>query len=80
MKEIDFEKAFARLEEILEKMNSNQTSLDNAILLYEEADKLIQICQSRLNDAERKIELLTKKRNGQLETDEQNRPLVQEFV
>ncbi len=78
-KETDFETAFARLEEILEKMNSGQTSLDAAILLYEEADKLIHLCQQRLSDAERKIELLTKKRSGELATDDENKPILQEF-
>lgn len=75
----DFETAFTKLEEILEKMNSGQTSLDGAIVLYEEADKLIHLCQKRLNDAERKIELLTKKRNGELATDSENKPTSQEF-
>lgn len=78
-KEPDFESAFARLEEILEKMNSGQTSLDGAIQLYEEADKLIHLCQQRLSDAERKIEMLTKKRSGELATDEENKPILQEF-
>lgn len=78
-KKEDFETAFAKLEEILEKMNSGQTSLDGAITMYEEADKLIHLCQQRLNDAERKIELLTKKRNGEIATDNDNKPLLQTF-
>ena len=32
----------------------------------EEADKLITSCGKRLNDAERKIEMLIKNRNGEL--------------
>jgi len=52
-----FEDAYDRLEEILEKMNAEQVSLDNALSLYEEADQLIGSCQKRLNEAEQKIEI-----------------------
>lgn len=60
-----FEEAYDRLEEILEKMNAEQVSLDDALSLYEEADGLIGSCQKRLNEAEQKIEILLKKREGQ---------------
>jgi len=53
-----FEVAYERLEEILEKMNSEQVSLDVSLALYEEADKLIGTCQKKLQDAEQKIEIL----------------------
>lgn len=62
--EIQFEKALARLEEILEKMNKGGVSLEEALKLYEEADKLIGVCNKRLNEAERKIEVLIKNRTG----------------
>ncbi len=79
-KELNFEKAFTRLEEILEKMNSGKTDLDESITLYEEADTLIHTCHNRLSDAERKIEMLTKKRNGEILADENQKPLVEEFA
>lgn len=62
-----FEKSFARLEEILEKMNSD-VALDESLKLYEEADKLIAQCNKRLVEAETKIEMLIKNREGELET------------
>ena len=77
--ELSFEIAFARLEEILEKMNSGSVSLDESLKLYEEADKLISSCNKRLNDAERKIETLIKNRNGELVLDSNQRPIVQDF-
>ena len=64
--DIPFEKAFTRLEEILERMNSGTISLDESLKLYEEADTLIATCSKRLTDAERKIEILIKNRNGDL--------------
>lgn len=76
---ISFEVAFARLEEILEKMNTGTISLDDSLNLYEEADRLIAICNRRLNEAERKIETLVKNRNGELTLGTDNRPVTQEY-
>lgn len=78
-KEIDFEGAFQRLEKILEKMNSGEVSLDESLKLYEEADKLIVNCGSRLNAAEKKIETLIKKRTGELAVDDQGEPQREDF-
>jgi exodeoxyribonuclease VII small subunit len=75
-----FEAAYSRLEQILEKMNSNTVSLDESIKLYEEADRLIVQCQSRLSEAEQKIEVLIKNRDGTLSTNEQNAPLREAFT
>lgn len=72
--EINFEKSFLRLEEILAKMNSGNVSLDDSLKLYEEADLLIHSCSDRLSKAEKRIERLIKKRNGELDVDEENRP------
>ncbi len=76
---IAFETAFARLEEILEKMNSGTIGLDESLKLYEEADGLIAICSKRLNEAERKIETLVKNRSGELALGADGKPLIQEY-
>ncbi|MBS4165899.1 MULTISPECIES: exodeoxyribonuclease VII small subunit [unclassified Neochlamydia] len=78
-KDLSFEAAFVRLEEILEKMNSGAISLDESLKLYEEADRLISSCQKRLLEAERKIEILVKNRNGEVVLDPDKKPLTQEF-
>lgn len=78
-KEKNFEDAFARLEQILEKMNSHSVPLDESLKLYEEADGLIQFCGKRLHDAERKIETLIKKRNGELEIGASGTPSTEDF-
>jgi exodeoxyribonuclease VII small subunit len=77
--ETSFESAFTRLEEILEKLNSGNVSLDESLKLYEEADKLITHCGRRLNDAERKIEALVKKRDGELSIGEDGQPISEPF-
>jgi exodeoxyribonuclease VII small subunit len=73
----NFEAAFSRLEAILERMNSATISLDESLKLFEEADKLITICNQRLNDADRKIEMLIKTRNGELALGPDLKPLTQ---
>jgi exodeoxyribonuclease VII small subunit len=77
---ISFEAAFTRLEEILERMNTGSISLDDSIKLYEEADKLIVTCSKRLNEAERKIEVLVKNRSGELVLGNDDKPLTQEYT
>lgn len=73
----NFEAAFKRLEAILERMNSNTVSLDESLKLFEEADKLITVCNARLNHAERKIEMLIKTRNGDLTLGTDLKPMTQ---
>lgn len=78
-KEVSFETAFTRLEEILEQMNSASISLDESLKLYEEADKLINTCGTRLNEAERRIETLIKNRSGELAIGSDGKPTTQNF-
>lgn len=66
---LTFEKAFERLEQILEKMNSGKTPLEESLKLFEEAERLMQSCSSRLQSAERKVEMLIKERSGEVATD-----------
>jgi exodeoxyribonuclease VII small subunit len=75
-----FESAYARLEEILEKMNSGSVALEDSLLLYEEADRLINWCTKRLTEAEKKIEILMKNREGELLLDDQGQPQTQPFA
>lgn len=77
---LSFEAAFARLEEILERLNTGTISLDDSLKLYEEADQLIVTCNKRLNDAERRIEILVKNRNGELAIGSDDKPIVQEYA
>ncbi len=80
MSEHSFEQAYARLEQILERMNSGKVPLEEALHLYEEADKLIRSCNERLNNAEKKVEVLMKNRQGDLSLDEQGQPMRQPFM
>lgn len=74
-----FEAAFSRLEEILEKMNAGALSLEESLQLYEEADKLIQTCNKKLTQAESKIEMLIKNREGEVVLTDASTPAKQPF-
>lgn len=76
---INFEKSLERLEEILEKMNTGAVGLDESLKLYEEADTLIKGCSTKLNEAERKIEILIKNRDGNLTIDADGKPGAEPF-
>lgn len=54
-KQISYEKAIERLEEIVEKLNSNEISLDESLLLFEEGTKLTKDCHNMLENAKQKI-------------------------
>jgi len=67
-KKISFEKAMARLEEIVERLESGQASLDETIRLFEEGKKLGQECRRQLSEVEKKIEMIVEKEGGEIET------------
>lgn len=63
----NFEQSFKRLEDILKQLSSGNAELDASLKLYEEADKLIKNCNSKLKSAEQKIEMMVEKREGDVE-------------
>lgn len=75
---LSFEKAFERLEQILEKMNSGKTPLEESLKLFEEAEHLIRTCSSRLTSAEQKIEQLIKNKN-EIAIDAEQNPKTEPF-
>ncbi len=77
--EMNFEHSFKRLETILEKMNSGTITLDESLKLYTEADRLINECMQKLNDAEKTIEVLIKNRSGELVINAEGKPQLKAF-
>ena len=59
-----FEKALARLEEIAAEMESGDLGLEKMVAAFEEGQKLVKLCSSKLNEVEKKIEMLVKKADG----------------
>jgi exodeoxyribonuclease VII small subunit len=74
MKDLSFEQAFVRLEEILERMNAQNVTLEESLTLFEEANKLLVHSQKRLHDAEKRIEVLIRNRQGELSLDAKGSP------
>ena len=66
MKVRDFESALKSLEEIVAQLEAGDLSLDRALELFEEGIKLSRFCSSKLEEAERKVEILIKSANGTL--------------
>jgi exodeoxyribonuclease VII small subunit len=56
-----FEKSLERLETIVGEMEDGKLGLEDMIARFEEGQKLIKFCSIKLNEVERKIELLVKK-------------------
>ena len=65
-KKLSFEENIEKLEEILSRLEDEKLSLDMSVKLYEEGMKLVVKCNKELEDAERKIKILTRGEDGQL--------------
>src|SRR6267378_4051781 len=61
----DFETSLKRLEEIVKKLENGELSLDSALQLFEEGIKLSRFCHTKLEEAERRVEILLKNTSGQ---------------
>lgn len=61
MKEIKFEEAIKKLEEISKELESGNLSLDESVSKFEEGMKLSKTCTKMLNEAEKRINILINK-------------------
>jgi exodeoxyribonuclease VII small subunit len=66
MAEKKFETALARLEELVKELEQGDLPLEQSLKLFEEGIKLSRICNSRLEEAERKVEILMKDKDGKI--------------
>jgi exodeoxyribonuclease VII small subunit len=62
----DFESALKSLEDIVVQLEGGDLTLDRALELFEEGVKVSRFCSSKLDEAERKVEVLTKTTDGTL--------------
>lgn len=61
---LSFEAALSRLEAIVDSMESGEVPLAELLTRFEDGTKLLKLCESRLKDAELRIELLKKQKDG----------------
>ena len=63
----NFEKALADLENIVQRLDENDLSLDEALSLFEEGIKLSRFCSQKLDAVENKVEILLRDDEGNLQ-------------
>ena len=62
----DFESALKTLEDIVGQLETGDLTLEKSLELFEEGIKISRFCGSRLEEAERKVEILTRAADGTL--------------
>lgn len=62
--ELAFEDALAQLEDIVRKLESGALSLDESLELFEQGQRLAALCNTRLDQAELKIQQLSSSPDG----------------
>ncbi|MCE5173182.1 exodeoxyribonuclease VII small subunit [Paenibacillus profundus] len=65
MEELNFEAAIEKLELIVSQLEGGDAPLEQAIDLFQEGMRLSKFCSEKLQQVERKIEMLTEQ-NGEL--------------
>jgi exodeoxyribonuclease VII small subunit len=63
-----FEASLKELEKIVEQLEAGDLPLEESLALFERGIRLSRECQRRLEEAERKVEVLVKGEDGRLKT------------
>jgi exodeoxyribonuclease VII small subunit len=66
MKLKDFESALKSLEDIVSQLEAGDLTLDRALELFEQGVKISRFCNTKLEEAERKVETLIRNADGSL--------------
>jgi exodeoxyribonuclease VII small subunit len=62
-----FEVALQELEGVVEQLESGDLALEDALAAFEKGIGLIKYCNQKLNEVERKVELLIRDKEGRLQ-------------
>lgn len=63
---LSFEQALKRIEDIVAVLEKGDQPLDHSIKLFEEGMELIQFCNKKLTEAEKKVKKLVKDQSGDI--------------
>ena len=63
----NFEAALEELEQVVEQLESGDLSLEDSLAAFEKGVGLIKLCDEKLTEVEKKVELLVKDRDGKLQ-------------
>jgi exodeoxyribonuclease VII small subunit len=69
MSDIKFEDALQRLERIVDQLEAGNLPLEESLTVFEEGVGLARHCARYLDEAEKRIELLTRDESGTLKTE-----------
>jgi exodeoxyribonuclease VII small subunit len=61
-----FEDALGKLEKIVSKLEEGDIPLEESLKLFEEGIRLSRFCNQKLDEAEKKVEILMKGKDGML--------------
>ena len=59
-----FEDALNKLEKIVSKLEDGEIPLEESLKLFEEGIRLSRLCNQKLEEAEKRVEILVKGKNG----------------
>jgi len=59
-----FEDALNKLEKIVSKLEDGEIPLEESLKLFEEGVRLSRLCNQKLEEAEKRVEILMKGKNG----------------
>lgn len=62
----NFEKAMKELEDLVAKLEQGELTLEESLHLFEQGIKLSRSCSKMLDDAEQKVNILVKDKNGEI--------------
>ena len=65
-KELTFENAMTRLEEIVHLLDAGDAPLDDSLSLFEEGVRLVKFCSGKLDSAEQRVKILIGNEDGGL--------------
>ena len=68
IKEMPFEQALKKLEQIVENLEGGDLGLEDALKQYEEGVRMADFCSKRLTEAEKRVEVLMKTDSGKFKT------------
>ncbi|MBN1881812.1 MAG: exodeoxyribonuclease VII small subunit [Deltaproteobacteria bacterium] len=69
MSNIDFDDGLKKLEEIVERLDRGELTLEESLSIFEEGIKLTRTLTRHIEEAEKKIEILTSSENGHITLD-----------
>jgi len=63
----NFESALEDLEQVVEQLESGELALEDSLAAFEKGVGLVKYCNQKLNEVEKKVEVLVKDKEGKLQ-------------